>query len=88
MRVRRFMVFFAALTTSCATPNHGGDVQSIIHKCGLEGQLTVKLTGRRDLRIVHLSPDAEFEKVDCFLAGVRSLKLNLGLVGNEAHPTK
>jgi hypothetical protein len=78
----------AALVASCATSGSDGEVQSIIRRCGLEGQLTVELTGKRDLRIVHRSPDAEYQKVDFFLEGIRPLNLNLGFVGNEALSVK
>jgi hypothetical protein len=77
-----------AASGTCDTFPSDGDVQSIIRRCGLEGQLTVELLGKRDLRIVHLSPDAEYGKFDCFIEGVRPLGLNLGFVGNEAPAAK
>ena len=84
MRLRAIQCFAAALLATCGSSPSDGDVQSIIRRCGLQGQLTVELLGKRDLRIVRLSPDAEYGKLDCFIEGVRPLGLNLGFVGNEA----
>ncbi|MGZ8396664.1 MAG: hypothetical protein ACXWVB_08510 [Rhodoplanes sp.] len=44
--------------------------------------ITVARLSEREYRVTHLDNNATYEKVDCFLAGVRPLGLNWGFVGN------
>ena len=40
--------------------------------------------GERRHHVRYLSPDAHYEKVDCFITEARRLRMDLGFVGNEA----
>lgn len=76
------------LATGCASPAAPrDDIQASIRKCGLEGQIRVKIEGERRLHILYLNPNAGYAKVDCFIAEARRLGLDLGFVGKEA-PSK
>lgn len=75
---------FAAGCASPAAPRD--DIHASIRKCGLEGQIRVEMEGERRLHIRYLNPNADYAKVDCFIAEARRLRLDLGFVGNEAPP--
>jgi hypothetical protein len=42
------------------------------------------MEGEHRLHIRYLNPNADYAKVDCFVAEARRLRLDLGFVGNEA----
>lgn len=63
------------------------EVDAAVRKCGLERQLVADVSGR-DLTIARLDPNVEYQRFDCFLAEVRTLRLNLGIVGNEDPTTR
>ena len=58
-------------------------VDAVISRCGLEGMITIERLSEREFRVASLDRNAPYEKVDCFLAGVRPLGLNWGFVGNS-----
>jgi hypothetical protein len=47
-------------------------------------QIRVDMEGERRLHIRYLNPNADYAKVDCFIAEARRVRLDLGFVGNEA----
>jgi hypothetical protein len=86
----------ALFLCSCAKPvtnsEHSATIpgpvvaaRQVADRCGLTGQVDFTSTGERELTVSRLDPNADYGKVDCLLVGLRSLHLNLGLVGNEAY---
>jgi hypothetical protein len=82
------------LSTAGCTLNHDRNPQqfaqyrralvaALVDRCRLQGQIEVDVDRDR-LTIVRLDPEAEYERVDCFLAGLKPHGFDLGFVGNEA----
>ena len=87
-RARRFfeVAWLAGLSVACATlPDRTAQVDAVIEQCGLKGLITVTRLSEREYRIVHLDKGAPYERVDCFLAGIKPLGLNWGFVGYESY---
>ena len=77
-------IILTVLLASCATTRTTqSDVDAAVRKCGLDGQLVAQVAGR-DLTIARLNPNVEYQRFDCLLAEVKRMRLNLGIVGNEA----
>jgi len=77
----------AAVSTGCATVTiRQLDVDAAVRKCGLQGQMEAELLEGRRLTIHRLDADADFVKFDCFLGEVKRMRLDLGIVGQEAAP--
>lgn len=73
---------FLAAASAPALPQ---GVHSSISYCGLEGEMRVEQRGERAFMIVYLHPDADYDKVACFLEQADRLGLDLGFVGNQAY---
>jgi hypothetical protein len=88
MRVHLTPLATCLFAVGCAAPAAPrDDIHASIKKCGLEGQIRVEVEGERQLHIRYLNPNVDYTRFDCFLVEVRRLRLNLGIVGNEAPPT-
>jgi hypothetical protein len=75
------------LATGCASATAPtDDIRASIRKCGLSGQIRVETEGERRLHVRYLNPNADYAKVDCFIAETHRLGLDLGFVGNEGPP--
>ena len=76
------------LAGGCAWPEMPkDDIHASIRKCGLKRQIGVKMLGERQLAIVHLDPNVQPSKFDCFISETGRLGLDLGFLGNEAPPS-
>ena len=84
MKHPKLLLIACVAASGCASPRPPTDVYGSIRKCGLVGKLRVEQSGEREFKIVYLNPDTDYEKLDCFLAEAKRLRVHLRFTGNEA----